>query len=306
MERKEWLEARRKGLGGSDIAAILGVSPWATSMDVFMDKHGLSKDKDSPAKLRGRIFERPIADYYAELNSVGVYPAGLVQGQRPFLLGSPDFWVRNPAGQEWGLEIKTARSAQDWGPDGSDSIPVYYQTQVHWYMLVTGKKFWDVMVYFMLRDEFRQYRLHADEEMHEKMLQRASEWWQKHVVEGERPPLDGGDGSKQMLDITFPEDDGLVRGPEDRELELFKELHSINKVLKDLKERKEETTNLIKEQMGETQEVSNDFCKATWKTGVGRRTFDSKTFRKDHPGIADQYTKVSEPTRAFRFKYNEE
>tara|TARA_Y100001963_G_scaffold147143_1_gene223067 strand:+ start:621 stop:1544 length:924 start_codon:yes stop_codon:yes gene_type:complete len=307
MERKEWLEARKRGLGGSDIAAILGVSPWATPMDVYLDKHGMVEDEDSPSKLRGRIFERPIADYFAEKNGVEITPAGLFQGPRPFMIGSPDFWVNTPGETEtWGLEIKTSRSDKGWGPEGTDRIPPYYATQVHWYMLVTNKKHWDLMVYFTLRDEFRQYRVYADEELHENMLNKASEWWQKHIVEGERPSLDGGTGSKQLLNMTFPEDNGLARGPEDRELELFKELHSINEALNTLKVRKEETVNLIKEQMGEACEVSNMFSKVTWKLGAGRRSFDTKTFRKDHPELAEQYTKVSEPSRTFRFTYTEE
>jgi putative phage-type endonuclease len=307
MERNEWLEARRKGLGGSDIAAILGVSPWSTPMDVWLDKKGMLEDHDTGARLRGRIFEPAIANYFAEQNDLEVSPAGMVEGPRPYMFGSPDFWVNKPGEPDfWGLEIKTSRKTDGWGPENTDQIPVYYATQVHWYMIVTGKSKWDVMVYFVLRDEFRQYRLHEDKELHQSMMDKASEWWQKHIVEGERPRLDGGDGSKQLLNMTFPEDDGLARGPSDRELELFKELHSINSVLKDMKVRKEATVNLIKEQMGEACEVSNQFSKATWKLGSGRRTFDTKTFRKDHPDLADKYTKVSEPSRAFRFIYNEE
>jgi hypothetical protein len=63
--------------------------------------------------------------------------------------------------------------------------------------------------------------------------------------------------------------------------------------------------NLIKEQMGDTTVIQGDTGKVSWKLGNGRRTLDTKAIRKDHPELADQYTKVSDPSRTFRFTYNE-
>ena len=161
--RAEWLEARRKGLGGSDIAAIMGVSPWATEMDVYLDKMGLSKDKDSAAKARGRYLERAVAEWYADKNEVEISAGGHFHGRADFMMGTPDFWVNVPGkSDKWGLEIKTARSDRGWGKEGSDDIPPYYKTQCHWYMLISEQEVWDVAVYFTMKDEFRQYRLVKD------------------------------------------------------------------------------------------------------------------------------------------------
>ena len=66
--RQEWLEARRKGLGGSDIAAIMGISKWSTPRDSYLEKQGVAVDEDNNAKERGRILETAIAQWYAEKN----------------------------------------------------------------------------------------------------------------------------------------------------------------------------------------------------------------------------------------------
>jgi hypothetical protein len=39
--RTAWHAARKRGLGGSDIAAVLGVSPWQKPMDVWLSKTGM-------------------------------------------------------------------------------------------------------------------------------------------------------------------------------------------------------------------------------------------------------------------------
>lgn len=307
MGRKEWLEARRKGLGGSDIAAILGISPWATEMDVYLDKLGLSKDKDTNAKQRGRFLEKAVAEWYAEKNGVELAQAGHFQGRADFMLGTPDFWVNVPGEAErWGLECKTSRSDSGWGKEMTDDIPAYYKTQCHWYMLVTEQEVWDVAVYFTMKDEFKQYRLIKDADLHSDMLDAAAQWWTKHIIDGIPPEVDGSRASDTFLQFNFPEDDGAIREPSPHEVELMEELHTVNAGLKGLQERKSYIVNFIKEQMGESTVLLNDRLKASWKLGKGRKTFDSKAFRKDHPDLAEQYTRTSEPSRAFRFTYNEE
>ena len=311
MGRQEWLEQRRKGLGGSDIAAIMGISKWSTPMDIYLDKMGLSEDKDSNAKSRGRWLEPAIANWFAETHGLHINPGPEmpVQGEKDFMLGSPDFWVWDDDGgpnKNWGLEVKTSRDDGGWGTEGTDEIPAYYATQVHWYMLVTGKDVWDVAVYFTLKDEFRHYRLVKDDDLHAKMLETAEAWWNKHIVGNLAPEIDGGDGSVTWLNHQHPEDTGEVREPTIEELELIEELNSINDRIKALRDRKDTTENMIKEQMQDCSVLNDEHARVSWKLGKGRKTFDSKRFRGDHPRLAEEYMKVSNPARSFRFKYKQD
>lgn len=67
MSRSAWLEARRAGIGGSDAAAILGASPWATPLSVWADKQGLTEDKPDTIAMRfGRDAEEIVARWFAE------------------------------------------------------------------------------------------------------------------------------------------------------------------------------------------------------------------------------------------------
>ena len=68
MKRTEWLKWRQKGLGGSDIAGILGLSPWTTPFGVYFDKVTPVEDQvddDDKAKRRGRLLERAVGDWMA-------------------------------------------------------------------------------------------------------------------------------------------------------------------------------------------------------------------------------------------------
>ena len=71
----DWHKARRKGLGGSDIAAILGISKWRTPMDVWVEKMGLVEpSEESYAMMRGRILEDAIAQWYGEFTGFDLHP----------------------------------------------------------------------------------------------------------------------------------------------------------------------------------------------------------------------------------------
>ena len=67
MERTEWLKRRRAGIGGSDVAAILGISPWKTALDVYHDKTGAAKDEPETENMRlGTALEQFVADRFTE------------------------------------------------------------------------------------------------------------------------------------------------------------------------------------------------------------------------------------------------
>ena len=114
-----WFEARRAGLGGSDIAAVLGLSKWQSPMDVWAAKRGLSEEVvETNAMRRGRLLESAIANWYQEETGLEVLDGNEmpIVGPKPFMLASPDRYVS--AGKtRFGLEIKTARSVDGWGDD---------------------------------------------------------------------------------------------------------------------------------------------------------------------------------------------
>jgi putative phage-type endonuclease len=179
----EWLEARRKGVTASEIAVIMGLSPYSSPYKLFHQKTGtLPPDDDSAVMERGRVLEPYIAGKFAEM-----HPEFFVEGdgrqlyahsERSWELATPDRTLTEKATQEtWAafiaaepvavLECKVdGGSGDDWGDEGTGEIPVHYRAQVLWQMDVMGVEAayvarlrvrdWRVMVYELKLDDDAQ------------------------------------------------------------------------------------------------------------------------------------------------------
>lgn len=151
-----WLEARRGRIGGSDIAAICGLSPWCSARQLWHRKRGTIDDKPSSDLMEaGHYVEPAAASWYADhhlpeglhLRNVGTW----VHRCRDWQLANPDRLIvdnphseRRPVGV---LEIKfTPNNPGQWGRDGTDNPPPHYWAQVQWYMDVFGVGWADVAV----------------------------------------------------------------------------------------------------------------------------------------------------------------
>ena len=302
MQTEDWHAARRNGLGGSDIAPILGLSKWRSPMDVWAEKRGLLEPQDENyAMMRGRILESAVANWYEEQSGLSLEEGESmpIPGPESWMLASPDRYVKAPNGR-FGLEIKTARSTDDWGPDQSSEIPVYYATQVAWYMACTGIEKWDVAVLFMMNDDFRCYTIHRDADVERRIIDTCRDWWEQHVVAGTPPKIDGSSAASAYLQGKFPTSSLELRDASPDETNLIYELYDVKEDIKRLQEKKSHLENRIKESIGENEGIWSDWGKVTWKLGKGRSSVDIKRLREESPELAEKFTKVSEPARIFR------
>ncbi len=198
-------ESRRAYIGGTDIAKLLGVSPWGGPYDVWLDKTGQGQPFDgNAATTRGTYFEPSVAKWYADQKGVT-----LIKGETqthpdpslPFLAGNPDYLI---AGNDTRiLEIKTAsfrqlheldaEGAPLWGQDGdsgADAVPLHYYLQCQWYMGICDALDCDLAVHFMGADEFRVYHLSLDQELWNTAVDAAIAFWRDHVLTGTPPAMD--------------------------------------------------------------------------------------------------------------------
>lgn len=139
--RDEWLKARKLGLGGSDMAAVLGLSPWRSPIDVWLDKTSDTvEEKESEPMYWGNVLEEVVAQEFAKRSGYKVRNNNftLQSNEHPYLLANID---REIVGLDAGLECKTANAfkANEW--DG-DNVPDAYYIQCQHYMAVTGKSSW--------------------------------------------------------------------------------------------------------------------------------------------------------------------
>lgn len=159
----EWHEQRRKGIGGSDIGAILGVSPWNSRDDIFKIKTGQVQPEPqksgSGALWRGSTWEARIATMYAENhpeNTMVHCKSSWVNGEREHQFANLDGLIYDPGTSTPSsiLEIKTSSTPHSW----ENGVPKYYRMQVLWYMDAFGIKKGVVAV--LLDDcEYREYEV---------------------------------------------------------------------------------------------------------------------------------------------------
>lgn len=113
LPEDQWLEWRRKGIGGSDAAAVLGVSPFATARDLYYDKLKLVEYEDRKsnwvAKKVGHLLEDLVAEIFHKKTGFPIYQIKKMfyHPLYPYMLADVDYFVTLPSGETAILEIKT-------------------------------------------------------------------------------------------------------------------------------------------------------------------------------------------------------
>ncbi len=184
-----FLKARQSGLGGSDIATLLGINPFCTRLELYLQKRGeIASQPDNSLTKAGRVMEQVIATMVSERTGSKLRRVNktLRHSKHDFLIAHID---RDFVGIKKGLEIKNVspRMGYLWGKDGQpDAIAEYYIPQPHHYMLVLDYPAFDVAAYFG-GDDLRLYPMERDPEMDEIIIETAHDFWHKHVLAGVPP-----------------------------------------------------------------------------------------------------------------------
>lgn len=319
--REEWLQTRKSGLGGSDIAAILGVSPFKTAVDVFLDKTGQTPDSEmNEAMFWGTVLEDVVAKHYQDTSGARVQRVGSVirNPERPWMLGNIDRAIVTPGsrarfdegkllGADGILECKTASAykAGEWGtPDDDEAVPTHYAAQCMWYLGIAGLEWCDIAV-LIGGQRYLVKRIERDEETIRGMVERAEEFWFKHVVERIAPEPKTGDDAIKL----FPRDSGRSIEANPKTLELLSRAVELKQQIAALElELDGDKKKGINGVMGELKTYMADASAitigsetlATWKAQTAQR-LDTAAFKAAHPDIYQQFLKASE-SRVFRIK----
>ena len=233
MLTEEHRAQRRRGIGGSDVAAIAGLSPWRTPLDVYLSKVEDVEQTETDAMRWGSILEAPIADEYARLtgNRIRRVNRVLAHPEHPFILASLDRQiVGHPAGPG-ALEIKTAgRCSDEWGEPLTDAVPAHYALQVHQYLLVTGWKWAELAVLFLSERRLAVYRIQADPEIQAWLIALERQFWEEHVEP--RIPLE----PQSLADLAkrYPKDTGTRVIAQPDVIEAVADLRQVKTRIKEL------------------------------------------------------------------------
>lgn len=293
--RAEWLADRKTGIGGSDIAAILGLSKWRTPLDVYLDKRGEAAPQDENEAMHwGNVHEAAIRSHYEAVTGRRVTVPGMIRGEDASHIANVDGITDD--GRI--LEIKTARYPDGWGEPGSDQVPMHYLLQVQWYMAITSLPVADVAV-LIGGNEFRLYEVPADPELHTTMQEAAADFWEC-VVTG-TPPAPVSLAEVQQFYGSKSEPTAVEAGADI--IAAHSELLDLKAQICELEARESELKAAVMLAMGENDTLTdNGRTIATWKMSAGRKSFDAAALKAAHPELHAQFSTIGEPSRRFLLK----
>lgn len=292
---KQWVEARKNGIGGSDVASIMGLNKYSSPLNVWLVKTGREESpdlSDNQAVEWGNRLEDVVADKFADEHpelQVRRRNATMVSIKRPWAFANIDRWVTDGKGNVGILEVKTVgmRRAADW----DNGVPLYYLTQVTHYMSVTGYQYAWVAV-LIGGQEFREYYIERDEQDIQAINDAVDTFWRDFVETDTAPALIGNDPEANALLSQHSDPSTEFIAMLDEDVSMLDELQEIKDQMNDLKHRKTLIENQIKDLIGDNKGIETETKRITWVRST-RSSFDKKAFDAAHPGITNDYMKTS-------------
>lgn len=203
LSREDWLAFRRKGIGGSDAAAVLGISPFRTGVDLYYDKLGQSVEDDEQnwvAKEVGTLLEDLVARIFAKKTGLKVCPMPVMfqHADHPWMLADVDRLVTMLDGRTGILECKTTNpnAVSKWEYDGKPIVPQYYEAQGRHYMAVMNlDRVYYCCLYGNSEDEVIIRSIDRDPDYEAELIFLEENFWTNHVQAKTPPPYIEDDGA---------------------------------------------------------------------------------------------------------------
>lgn len=302
LSHQQWLAVRNQGIGSSEAAAAIGLSPYVSPLELWQRKTAREPAPDlqgNEAVFWGSALEPLIAQVYQERTGRRVrrVNAVLQHPEHRFMLASLDRTVEG----DGILEVKTAgwRSASAW----EDGIPEVYQCQVLHQLAVTGRAWADVAV-LIAGQEFRVYRIHRGEDGCEariaQLIAREQEFWQ-YVQSDTPPPVDGSPSSARALAAMYPGggDYGVDLSDCDELNHAFAMLLQCKGQRQALQQQEELYRQKLQAAMGQASSAVLAAGRISWKRSKDSRSIDCKRLALEHPQLAAQYESTTPGVRRF-------
>lgn len=314
--RAAWLADRRSAITATDLGAILGVSKFATPIDVYLDKLGeLPETAPTEWMEAGNRMQRPIIDWWAERQGVAVRhgtPYVLTRSQELTRIGASLDAQVVTTGEPVDAKNIGWKNAE-WGEEGSDQIPLTYAVQLAVQMYVTRTPVAYLPVLFG-GHTLVAYVLHRDLTLEAELVERAMHFWHQHVERRVPPPVDGSASWTTYLQRTFKQSTDRITRATAEQHELAVHLRTTLDQLKQVEAESDRLKNLLRSAIGEGYAIEGPNWKATWgKTADGVKTDWKEAFyelatqvdARNAEEIVKECSTVKEGSRRFTFNFKE-
>lgn len=253
-DRDAWLRARRRGLTGSEVAAILGLHPYKSALEVYADKVGAEVDSDvAEVALWGQLFEPAILAEYGRRSGRIVIPSGelLQSREREWWLVTPDgVQLEGPNMPPWAVgpglaEVKTTGMGAAW----YEELPGYVQVQVQHQMLVTGA-LWATVPWLPFPERKLDWLdIEPHREFQAMLGEKCDGFWLR-VLERRPPDPDGSGSARNAILALNPRLDDEIIEFDEGAIEIADELEAINDAVRELEARKDLINNRVLHTLG--------------------------------------------------------
>lgn len=310
-----WLDERRKGIGGSDVAAILGESKYASPLKVYKDKvdnvHTDASDKVFVRKgkdLEGFVRTQHCIPYFKEHGFEVIHPQHIfVNPTIPWIRANLD-GLAIPCTNEFGfregpdknivIEIKwVSEWAEDaWNNGTYDNIPVHYYMQVQTYMAVTGAKKAIVFALFDSTWEVKRFEIKRNDTVINRIIKETEKFYKHHMLMKIPPAITASLDSDELTEIVKSTDVPMSK-TEDAEMNvLIAEYLESKAAERDLSKLTSTLKDQIIQKHLEGKCPKDSIFKVSLKA-VSVKRFDTDKFKSDNEALYNQYITNSEYTR---------
>lgn len=294
MSHEEWLQARTRGLGGSDASIILGLNKYKTPFELWLEKTGqvTPESSTSEAAYFGTLLEDLVAKEFEKRSGKKVRKRNAMfqHPEHDFILANIDRFI---VGEKAILECKTASAflVKEWE---GDDIPEAYIVQMQHYLGVLGTEY--KKGYFAVLiggQKFIWKEIERDDELIGMIFQTEIDFWSNYVLKGEPPALDGSSAAEKFLKERYKEtDSSKVVQLGSHYKSKIEEYQSLKETIEQLEEQKKAIENELKNELKDAEIGYAGNYEVQWKPRVSNRV-DTKLLKEKFPNIYEQVLKTS-------------
>lgn len=290
MSREDWLKSRHRGIGGSDAAAILGVSPWTSRYSLWADKTATEPkmSEATPAMEFGNLMEPIVRQMFADKTGFETLTDSTLYAHplHEWMLANLDGLVCTDGNStpDAVLEIKTAR--MEW-----DHVPAYYESQIQHYMAVTGMQHAYCAALFH-GDQYQMFEVPRDDVYINRLIEAEAEFWSS-VREHRQPEIDGSQSTYDHIRKAHEVEQGksVELGADIAEMLTWRA--SAKEMVSQYEaEVREAEARIMDALQGAEVGLIDGKPAVTWKAQT-RSSLDGKALKEAHPDLTEQFSKTN-------------
>lgn len=299
-DEKEWLAVRTKGIGGSDIGAICGVSPFSSARQIYFNKTGQYEEAMKPSAASqermhfGHLLEPIVADEFARRTGKKLLEIDATFSHKdfPWMRANIDRLIVDDDGKPYGiLECKTTSeyNNEEWE---EGNILMSYIYQLNWYLHILDLKY-GAFACLVGGNKFYHYEVYRNDELiNDTLIPAAKNFWFNNVLALVEPELQATD--TEFANTTYAEvqKNSQIFFEDDVENELARTVVECKAKIKELEATLAEAQNRLKDRM---QDHEIGYCRdytVKWSPRTQNRV-DTETLKRDFPEVYEKCKKTT-------------